>query len=352
MTDSMNVSRRNLLKGAALAAGMMAFGSSQLAMAADKAASSTADKAAKTAAAEKGASAAAGAEGEVTLHRIYAAPHGTKSFAQVVVAVDESGAIVAADIDEYQFVDATAEGITPVPNSDSDFAAGYAEGQTLISKKDNDDYYSALMKDHAGATQHYAVSIEAIEEFAAGKKPEELKGVDTVSGATLADTANYLAAIAEAAASKDIVSRGKGDAKGAKFGRVNEAAHGTRSFANAVTLVNGDTVIGTSIDEFQFFDAATEGFTPVPNGDADFAAGFAEGKALGSKAVNDALYSKSLKEKGGATQDWKTSITAIEEEVVGAKLSDKSAEVDTVSGATLEDTKNYVLVALNAGREA
>ena len=85
------ITRRNLVKGLAAIAGT-------------------------TAACTLGAGAAladqaAPAGTKVFLHRGYAAAHGDKSFAQVVVALDEAGTIVAANIDEYQFLGTDTEGI-------------------------------------------------------------------------------------------------------------------------------------------------------------------------------------------------------------------------------------------------
>ena len=47
----------------------------------------------------------------------------------------------------YTSFTSTDAGVTAVPNSDSDFAAGYAEGKVLMSKRVNADYYSKMMAD-------------------------------------------------------------------------------------------------------------------------------------------------------------------------------------------------------------
>ncbi len=57
-------------------------------------------------------------------------PHGTKCFTSGAVAT--AGDIVLSYIDEFQFAGSDA-GVVGVPNSDSDFGAGYAEGKVLMS---------------------------------------------------------------------------------------------------------------------------------------------------------------------------------------------------------------------------
>ena len=291
----------------------------------------------------------AGEAGTVELHRGYCAAHGDKCFTQVVVAVDADGTIVAANIDEYQFMASDTEGVVPVPNSDVDLPECIVEGKVLVSKVDSNDAYSAHMAEAAGATQSWLDSIKAIEEFAVGKMPEELEDVDTVTGATLADTAGYCTAIAEVAQNDDIVSTGEGDLSDAVLGRALGVAHGTKTFASAVTLTAADgTVIATSIDEFQFLSLDNEGLVPVPNSDAGFGENYADGVALASKAVNNELYSSNM-ERGGSTQPWLDSIDAIEEALVGV-ADDAEVDVDAISGATLTDGANYVEIALDAAR--
>ena len=65
-----------------------------------------------------------------------------------------------------------------------------------------------------------------------------------------------------------------------------------------------DVLVATSIDEFQFVATSSEGFVPVPNSDAAFAAGYAEGQMLMSKSVNSDMYSASMKEKAQSTTPW------------------------------------------------
>lgn len=151
---------------------------------------------------------AIGAEAEnpenIELRYVLGAPHGEKSFANAVVAV-EGDKIVAASIDEYQYIE---EGITS-QGEGSDFANDYADSKTVLaSKLENNDFYSDLMAEKAGSTVTIKENFEAIENFVAGKTVEEIKEtiagakegekVEAVSGATLADTAGYLQLIVDA----------------------------------------------------------------------------------------------------------------------------------------------------------
>ena len=135
-----NVSRRDFLKGsivvalgAAGAATLSSCAGGDAAAKADSAVATAPDTAAKTA----------------TLHRGYGAAHGDKCFTSVVVATAEDGTILAASVDDYQFMPADSANITPVPHSDAGFADGYAEGKVLMSKTVNNDAYSASMKEKA-----------------------------------------------------------------------------------------------------------------------------------------------------------------------------------------------------------
>lgn len=289
---------------------------------------------------------AAEAKGQsVELHRGYSAPEDGSSFAQVVVAVDGDGKIVAANIDEYAFVDSSVDDITSVPNSKASFGENYAEGKTLISKQENNEYYSKLMADYAKATMGWYEGITVITDFVVGKTAAELEGVDTVSGCTLTSAADYVAAIATVAQDDSIVAKGEGDLSGAALGNYNGAAHGTKAFTNAVSLVSGGSIVATSIDEFQFLSSDTDGLVPVPNSDASFGENYAEGYKLASKMQNNEYYSKLMADHAGATQAWEASVSAIEGNLVGTNI-------DVVSGATLVDGVDYALVAIKAGSKA
>lgn len=150
------------------------------------------------------------AEGEtVKIGQVQYAAHGTSCFAVLTVAV-QGDVIVAAHIDEYQFL--SADSATGVPNSDQGFGQSFPEGMVLGSKRVNNDMYSANMKDHAGATQTLVASYEAIEAYVTGKTIAELEAAvegqedsaafleaDVVSGSTLADTLGYVKGLIEAA---------------------------------------------------------------------------------------------------------------------------------------------------------
>lgn len=294
---------------------------------------------------EKPAAPAAASAMAVTLHRGYGAAHGDRGFTQVVVAVAEDGTIVAADVDEYQFLAADMQGITAVPNADGPFGEGFAEGFVLASKADNNDAYSAVMKEKAQASQSWLESMNAITERCAGKKIDEVKATDAVSGATLVDAPNYTKLILEVAADDAIVAKGVLGEGEAKLVRVNGAAHGDKAFTDAVVLVQDGTAVAASIDEFQFMDASTDGIKPVPSSDGEFGNNVAEGKVLMSKSQNSDVYSEHMKEKAQATTEWIDSIDAIEDYIAGKKADElKKVRPDAISGATLVDTAGYVSV--------
>ena len=70
-------------------------------------------------------------------------------------------------IDEFQFAGSDA-GVVGVPNSDSDFGAGYAEGKVLMSKRVNADYYSKMMAEKAGSTVSLDANYDAIQNHVNG----------------------------------------------------------------------------------------------------------------------------------------------------------------------------------------
>ena len=289
---------------------------------------------------------------------VYGAPHGTRGFGSAAVVINaEDGTIIDAFIDEYQYMDVTAEGVVGVPNSDGTFGEGAVEGMVLGSKRVNTTYYSAAMTENAGATVAIDANFDAIQDYAKGKTADELLGynadTDTVTGATLADTAGYLALIAqaatEAAASTTYAVTSTTDVT---IGEAEYAAHGDRGFALVADVLEGDTIVVTYIDEFQYFDSTAD-VTPVPNGDvADGLAGsFAEGMVLGSKLINSEYYSQQMAENGGATVALADNFKAIEDYAAGktvTELTGFSADTDTVTGATLADTAGYIAAIANA----
>ena len=146
-----------------------------------------------------------GSSEDLKLNVVYGAAHGTKCFTSGAVAT-AGDTIVLSYIDEFQFAGSDA-GVVGVPNSDSDFGAGYAEGKVLMSKRANADYYSKMMAEKGGSTVALDANFDAIQNFAVGKTISELEdvaakgaeAVDAVSGATLVDTAGYVGVLVDAA---------------------------------------------------------------------------------------------------------------------------------------------------------
>lgn len=323
---------------------------------------------------------------DLRIGQVQGAAHGNKCFTVATAVIDGDDTIVAAYIDEYQFLDSDQTG---VPNSEAFIEAGsVAEGKVLGSKRENNDYYSEMMA-QAGATEMIASNFDEIQNFAVGKtiaELEELAGkpaeevLDAVSSATLADTPGYLGVIADAAkAAKDnkAVSY-EGDLDNLLLYAKEFAAHGDKCFTLAATLSDGETIILSYIDEFQFLDGEQEG---VPNSDAFTEDGsILDGKVLASKRVNNAYYSENMK-NAGATMEIAANFDAIQDFVNGKSLveleelvsrnyvaeeeepaegeeenvsDDRTAleagedEVDAISGATLVDQWGYVAALLNA----
>lgn len=141
---------------------------------------------------------------EITFKSIVGAPHGEKSFADAVVAM-EGDKVVAASFDEFQYIE-DGMGIAKVG---TDFTQGYAEeNKVLGSKLENNEKYSENMAEKGKSTVSIKDNFEAIENFVAGKTADEIKEaidskkedgtIDAVTGATLKDTANYLQLIVDA----------------------------------------------------------------------------------------------------------------------------------------------------------
>ena len=316
---------------------------------------------------EEASEEATGEAVQLQIGQVITAAHGNKCFSQVT-AVVQGDVVVAAFIDEFQF--AAADQVMGVPNSDAaeGFAAGYAEGQVLISKRGEADYYSELMTDHAGATVRIDDNYDYIQEFAVGKTIAELaafKGkedaVDAVSEATLVDTGNYLAAIAEAATvaqGTEAVSY-EGDVSALKLNVMVGAAHGNKCFSTAAALTDGEKIVLCWIDEFQF--AGADQVEGVPNSDATdgFAGGYAEGQVLLSKRVEADYYSELMTDHAGATVRIDENYNAIQAAVNGLTIEEAKAlagqgeaAVDAVTGATLVDTAGYVSLIVDAATNA
>jgi major membrane immunogen (membrane-anchored lipoprotein) len=145
-----------------------------------------------------------GSSEDLKLNVVYGAAHGTKCFTSGAVAT-AGDTIVLSYIDEFQFAGSDAGGVG-VPNSDSDFGAGYAEGKVLMSKRVNADYYSKMMAEKAGSTVSLDANYDAIQNHVNGMSiadaealSKDEKAVDAVSGATLMDTAGYVGVLVDAA---------------------------------------------------------------------------------------------------------------------------------------------------------
>lgn len=130
---------------------------------------------------------------------------GNKNAVTDTFVVLEGDKIIAANIDEYQYMQ--GEG---VPNSDKKFGENYADPEkVLASKLENNEDYSGQMKEIAKAEHTLEENFKAIQDFVVGKTPEEIKElidsseagkpVDAISGATLTSTIGYLEEIYNAA---------------------------------------------------------------------------------------------------------------------------------------------------------
>ncbi len=304
-------------------------------------------------------------KGGLQMGLAYGAPHGTKSFGQAY-AVVQGDVIVAAFVDEFQFMDASL-GLNYVPNSDADFAQGYAQGKALASKRMVADYYSGSMAKKAKSTVRIDDNFAAIQSFAVGKTIAQVEAVaggdkaaavDAVSGATLADTAGYLGLIAQAARNAQAAEAVEfsGDTGALRLNVAYGSAHGTRGFTAAAALTAGDKIVLSYIDEFQFVDASL-GLNCVPNSDAGFADGYAEGQALASKRMVADYYSKLMADYAKSTVRIDDNYNAIQTHVNGMTITEAKAlaadanAVDAVSGATLAGTADYVGVIAAAAEK-
>ncbi|MDO5293839.1 MAG: FMN-binding protein [bacterium] len=298
---------------------------------------------------------AAKTEHTLKIGQVYTAAHGTKSFALTTVVV-ENDTIVSAYLDEFQFFGTDAD-ITGVPNSDEAFADGFAKENVLGSKRTNTAYYSELMKSVAKSTVAINDNFDAIQAHTVGKTVAELetlmkdeKAVDAVSGATLADTANYVGSIVEAARAaqnSDTTATYNGDLSALTLKVSYGKPHGTKSFGTGAVLTDGTKVILSYIDEFQFL-TNEDGVVGVPNSDADFAAGYADGVVLASKRVNNKYYSDLMVSHAKSTVAIEDNFNAIQSHVNGMEISAVTAlaaeekPVDAITGATLADTAGYL----------
>lgn len=144
-----------------------------------------------------------------------------------------------------------------------------------------------------------------------------------------------------------------------KFGQVQYAAHGTKSFAVTSVVMDGDKIAIAYIDEFQVLPV--DATTPVPNAEVMFADMGDGTKLLGSKKVNNEYYSNNMTNKAQATNTYVANIEAIEAFAEGktvaeleAAVSGKEAAevVELVAGSTMVDTQGYLLSIIEAAKAA
>jgi len=147
-----------------------------------------------------------------------------------------------------------------------------------------------------------------------------------------------------------------------RFGRVDYAAHGTKSFAVTDVVLADDKIIAVYIDEYQFL--STETFEVTPNGEL-MVKGISEEAtiALASKRLNNEAYSANMKNNGGASQDLASGYKAIEDYVTGKTITELEAAINgktaeevvsegLVSGATLQDTLGYIESVIASAKAA
>ena len=299
--------------------------------------------------------------GNLVLHRAYP-KEADRSFTSVVVATS-GDKIVDAIIDEYQYYEADSD-YKAVPNSDGAFGEGTAEGKILGSKIDNNEAYSADMKE-AGGEVTLLDNYNAVTDFVKGKTIAELEDflnenddeqiLDAVTGATFKSTPNLVRMIVEAA--KDNTFVASGDAENPDDVEVRYALgapHGDKSFGNAVVAVEGDKIIAASIDEYQYLD----GGTGVPGSEGGFGEGYKDSNVvLGSKLENNDMYSELMKEHAESTVALKDNYAAIENFVAGKTVEEVKSviesatpgeAIDEVTGATLVDTAGYLQLIIDA----
>ena len=299
--------------------------------------------------------------GNVVLHRAYPKDM-VRSFTTVVVATS-GDKIVGALLDEYQIYDKDSD-YKGVPNSDAAFGEGVAEGKIIGSKIDNKEPYSADMK-AAGGEITLMDNYNAVTDFVKGKTITELEDflndndeeaiMDAISGATFHSTPNLVKMIVDTAKDNTFIAGGNAtNPDDIEIRYTLGAPHGERGFGNAVVAVEGDTIIASSIDEYQFLEDGIG----LPGSEGGFGEGYADSKVvLGSKLENNDSYSALMAEKAKSTISIKDNYQAIEKYVSG-KTVDEIKElianatpgegIDEVSGATLKDTAGYLQLIVDA----
>ncbi|MBR5521576.1 MAG: FMN-binding protein [Oscillospiraceae bacterium] len=297
---------------------------------------------------------------ELKMSRVLGAAHGTKCFT-TVTAVVEGDKVVAAYIDEYQFM--SGDELKSVPNAEN-YVASLAEGVKLVSKRADTAVYSAKMA-AAGSTVAIDANYDAIQAHVAGKTIAELETlvageatavVDAVAGATLVDAAGYIGAVIDAAKAAQtataVTYEGSLDALVLKT--TLGAAHGTKCFAETSVLTDGEKVVLAYIDEYQFMSG--DALVGVPNSE-NFTASLAEGVKLVSKRMDTAVYSEKMA-AAGSTVAIDANYDAVQAHVAGKTIAEletlvageATAVVDAVAGATLVDTAGYIGVIIETAK--
>ena len=148
------------------------------------------------------------------------------------------------------------------------------------------------------------------------------------------------------------------------LGQVDYAAHGNSCFAVITVALQDDVIAAAKIDEFQFMkDREDLPAAGVPNSTDKLGESFPEGQVLGSKRVNNDLYSLNM-QRAGSTVQIAANYDAIEAYVTGKTIAELEATlagyteetkadfIDAVSGATTTDTLNYVKGFVAAAKAA
>lgn len=146
-----------------------------------------------------------------------------------------------------------------------------------------------------------------------------------------------------------------------KMGRVDAAAHGTNAVTIAVVAVQGDKIVGVSLDEYQFMPA--DQVKGLANSEGLAAKNYKDpSQVLASKVDNSEYYSNNMKEKAGSTVAYADNFNAIVEFCEGKTISElesvltstpkEKMPVDTVTGSTLADTAGYVQAIVDAAKAA
>ena len=153
-----------------------------------------------------------------------------------------------------------------------------------------------------------------------------------------------------------LVACGGNTKKDLRIGQALYAAHGTKAWATATVVMDGDKVVLAFIDEYQFMDAKTT--IGVPNSES-LAAYITEGYVLGSKRVNNETYSANMA-AAGSTVELADNYNYIQDFVKGKTIAEleeivameKEAVVDLVTSATVVDAQGYINTILLAAKAA